>query len=84
MGRLSGNEIEYSCICDERVTIFESRFFSSSCPECRITSNYVVPSLYWVDTKEEKEKLLNEYKQALNKQNCKYFKEVSYEDFIKF
>lgn len=49
-----------------------------ACPECRVTSNYVCPSLYWVDTKEEKDKLLSEYKTALNQQNCKYFKQVNF------
>lgn len=48
-----------------------------ACPECRIESHYVCPSLYWVDTKEEKEKLLGEYKDALRQQQCKYFNRVS-------
>lgn len=48
-----------------------------ACPECRVESHYVCPSLYWVDTKEEKEKLLNEYKEALRQQDCKYFNRVS-------
>lgn len=47
-----------------------------ACPECRVESHYVCPSLYWVETKEEKEKLLTEYKQALQQQNCKYFNRV--------
>lgn len=50
-----------------------------ACPVCRVESHYVCPSLYWVDTKEEKEKLLNEYKEALQQQNCKYFNRVSVE-----
>jgi E3 ubiquitin-protein ligase makorin len=45
-----------------------------ACPECRQTSDYICPSRYWVDTKEEKEKLLSSYKEALNKKECKYFK----------
>lgn len=47
-----------------------------ACPECRIESHYVCPSLYWVDTKEEKDKLLGEYKEALRQQHCKYFNKV--------
>lgn len=47
-----------------------------ACPECRVESHYVCPSLYWVDTKDEKEKLLTEYKEALQQQNCKYFNRV--------
>lgn len=48
-----------------------------ACPECRVESHYVCPSLYWVDTKEEKEKLLTEYKEALQQQHCKYFNRVN-------
>lgn len=44
--------------------------------ECRVESNHVVPSLYWVDTEEEKEILLNDYKNALRQQDCKYFNKV--------
>lgn len=36
-----------------------------ACPECRIPSDFVCPSMYWVDTKEEKEKLIRDYKGAL-------------------
>lgn len=36
-----------------------------ACPECRIPSDFVCPSMYWVDTKEEKEKLITDYKGAL-------------------
>lgn len=44
-----------------------------ACPECRITSDFVCPSLFWVDTKDEKEKLINDYKGALQAKDCKYF-----------
>ncbi|XP_031620393.1 probable E3 ubiquitin-protein ligase makorin-1, partial [Contarinia nasturtii] len=44
-----------------------------ACPECRVESHYVCPSMYWVDTKDEKDKLLNEYKEALGRTDCKYF-----------
>lgn len=36
-----------------------------ACPECRTPSDFVCPSIYWVDTKEEKEKLIKDYKDAL-------------------
>uniref|UniRef100_A0A336MQK2 RING-type E3 ubiquitin transferase n=1 Tax=Culicoides sonorensis TaxID=179676 RepID=A0A336MQK2_CULSO len=44
-----------------------------ACPECRITSDFVCPSTFWVDTKEEKDKLINEYKDAMQIKDCKYF-----------
>lgn len=49
-----------------------------ACPECRITSDFVCPSLFWVDTKDEKDKLINDYKGALQAKDCKYFNKVSY------
>jgi len=36
-----------------------------SCPECREVSDFVTPSEYWVDTKEEKIKVIQGYKHAL-------------------
>lgn len=35
-----------------------------------------------MDTKEEKEKLLNDYREALGEKDCKYFKQVSAFCFI--
>lgn len=45
-----------------------------ACPECRTPSDYVCPSAFWVETKEEKDKLLTDYKAALGEKDCKYFK----------
>ncbi|XP_036325687.1 probable E3 ubiquitin-protein ligase makorin-1 [Rhagoletis pomonella] len=45
-----------------------------SCPECRVSSDFVCPSAFWVETKEEKDKLLNDYRVALGVKDCKYFK----------
>lgn len=72
-----------SCIRQWRKTKqFESRRISSldpfvirACPECRVVSDFVTPSKYWVDTKEEKEKLIADYKKALSTKPCKYFRE---------
>lgn len=52
-----------------------------SCPECRITSDFVCPSTFWVDTKDEKEKLINDYKDALQNKDCKYFNKVRFNFF---
>lgn len=46
-----------------------------SCPQCRVSSDFVVPSKYWVEDKEDKEKLIQEYKTALKVKPCKYFNE---------
>ncbi|XP_055907276.1 probable E3 ubiquitin-protein ligase makorin-1 isoform X2 [Eupeodes corollae] len=45
-----------------------------ACPECRVASDFVCPSAFWVDTKEEKDKLLVDYRNALGVKDCKYFK----------
>ena len=42
-----------------------SNFILRACPECRVTSNFVCPSMYWVDGKEEKDQLINDYRLAL-------------------
>lgn len=52
---------------------FENKIIRA-CPECRVTSDFVCPSLYWVDTKEDKDKLIDDYKKALATKDCKYFK----------
>ncbi|KAM5328569.1 E3 ubiquitin-protein ligase makorin-1-like [Glossophaga mutica] len=46
-----------------------------SCPECRITSDFVVPSEHWVEDREEKQKLIQQYKDAVNNKACRYFNE---------
>lgn len=46
-----------------------------ACPECRIASDFITPSQYWVDTEDEKKKLIEDYKVALSKKHCKYFKQ---------
>ncbi|XP_069083997.1 E3 ubiquitin-protein ligase makorin-1 isoform X2 [Pleurodeles waltl] len=53
---------------------FESKIIKS-CPECRITSNFVIPSEYWIEEKEEKQKLIHKYKEAMSNKSCRYFNE---------
>lgn len=43
---------------------FENKIIRA-CPECRITSDYVCPSRYWVETKEDKDKLIRSYRESL-------------------
>ncbi|KAM9309580.1 putative E3 ubiquitin-protein ligase makorin-1 [Pholidichthys leucotaenia] len=53
---------------------FESKIIKS-CPECRITSNFVIPSEYWVEDKDEKQKLIQKYKDGMGSKPCRYFDE---------
>uniref|UniRef100_A0AAY4BFM8 RING-type E3 ubiquitin transferase n=1 Tax=Denticeps clupeoides TaxID=299321 RepID=A0AAY4BFM8_9TELE len=53
---------------------FESKIIKS-CPECRITSNFIIPSEYWVEEKEEKQKLIQKYKDGMGSKPCRYFDE---------
>ncbi|XP_007948097.1 probable E3 ubiquitin-protein ligase makorin-3 [Orycteropus afer afer] len=46
-----------------------------SCPQCRVTSNFVIPSEFWVEEEEEKQKLIQEYKEAMSNKPCRYFDE---------
>jgi E3 ubiquitin-protein ligase makorin len=45
-----------------------------ACPVCRIASDFVCPSNFWVETKEEKDKLLANYRRVLSRVDCRYFK----------
>jgi len=48
-----------------------------ACPECRQTSDFICPSRFWVETPEEKDRLLTEYKKNLGLKECKYFNKGS-------
>jgi E3 ubiquitin-protein ligase makorin len=64
-----------SCIRKWRQTKqFDSRTIRS-CPECRVSSDFVIPSEFWVEEKEDKDKLITDYKKALGSKPCKYFKQ---------
>lgn len=66
-----------SCIRKWRQTKqFDCRTIRS-CPECRVSSDFVIPSKFWVEEKEDKDKLIAEYKKALSLKPCKYFKQGS-------
>ncbi|XP_054022559.1 E3 ubiquitin-protein ligase makorin-2 [Dryobates pubescens] len=46
-----------------------------SCPECRIISEFVIPSAYWVEDQEKKNQLIEAFKQGVGKKPCKYFEQ---------
>lgn len=52
---------------------FENKIVRA-CPECRVNSDFVTPSKYWVESDEEKGKLIQGYKKALGAKPCMYFK----------
>ena len=49
-------------------------FLFSSCPECRVPSHFVIPSVIWVEEEDEKKLLLELYMENTKKKVCKYFK----------
>ncbi|XP_054551432.1 probable E3 ubiquitin-protein ligase makorin-3 [Talpa occidentalis] len=51
---------------------FENRIIKS-CPQCRVTSNFVIPSEFWVEEEDEKQKLIQQYKEAMRNKTCRYF-----------
>lgn len=53
---------------------FETRTIRA-CPECRVSSDFVVPSKYWIEDQDDKDKLIHDYKEALRAKPCKYFDE---------
>ncbi|XP_035783992.1 probable E3 ubiquitin-protein ligase makorin-1 [Anopheles albimanus] len=44
------------------------------CPTCRTPSDFVCPSFVWVESGEEKERLIRDYKKACNSTDCKHFR----------
>nr|KAF6399364.1 makorin ring finger protein 3 [Molossus molossus] len=44
-----------------------------SCPQCRVSSRVVIPSEYWVEDNEEKQKLIQQYQEAMKTKTCRYF-----------
>ncbi|CAD5124876.1 DgyrCDS13128 [Dimorphilus gyrociliatus] len=51
---------------------FEKRVVRA-CPECRVCSNFVTPSIIWVEDEDEKKKLMENYKNALSEKPCRYW-----------
>ncbi|XP_010257279.1 PREDICTED: E3 ubiquitin-protein ligase makorin isoform X2 [Nelumbo nucifera] len=44
-----------------------------ACPICRKLSYFVIPSVIWYSTKEEKQEIINGYKAKLRSIDCRYF-----------
>lgn len=62
-----------SCIRQWRGTRNFCNKIIKSCPECRIISEFVIPSVYWVEDQEQKDHLIELFKSGVSKKACKYF-----------
>lgn len=65
----------FSCICRWRKSKEFELEVSKACPECRVASDYVYPSRVWVDSKEEKERMIKGRKERMLTRDCKYFRQ---------
>uniref|UniRef100_A0A3P8U6L4 E3 ubiquitin-protein ligase makorin-2 n=1 Tax=Amphiprion percula TaxID=161767 RepID=A0A3P8U6L4_AMPPE len=62
-----------ACIRQWRCTRNFCNKIIKSCPECRVVSEFVIPSVYWVEDQEEKDRLIDLFKCGVSKKACKYF-----------
>ncbi|XP_041766551.1 probable E3 ubiquitin-protein ligase makorin-3 [Anopheles merus] len=63
-----------SCIRTWRKATNFANKIRRGCPTCRVPSDFVCPSFVWVEAGEEKERLIENYKQACNNTDCMHFK----------
>ncbi|XP_026209015.1 probable E3 ubiquitin-protein ligase makorin-2 isoform X1 [Anabas testudineus] len=62
-----------ACIRQWRCTRNFSNKIIKSCPECRVISEFVIPSVYWVEDQDDKDHLIELFKSRVSKKACKYF-----------
>lgn len=62
-----------SCIRQWRCTRNFTNKIIKSCPECRVISEFVIPSVYWVEDQDDKDHLIELFKSGVSKKACKYF-----------
>nr|KAF6335477.1 makorin ring finger protein 2 [Pipistrellus kuhlii] len=62
-----------SCIRQWRCAKQFENTIIKSCPECRVISEFVIPSVYWVEDQNKKNELIEAFKQGMGKKACKYF-----------
>ncbi|GAU93204.1 hypothetical protein RvY_05177 [Ramazzottius varieornatus] len=70
-----GHTFCFECIMNWRRQSKETidRGAIRSCPECRVHSNYVIPSRLWPDSQEERQSVIADYKSAMGKRPCRNF-----------
>merc|ERR1719427_430775 len=61
------------CIRKWRVASHMEKTVIRACPICRVTSWFVTPSDYWIEDEQEKNKLINNYKDHLKTKHCRNF-----------
>ncbi|XP_058063234.1 probable E3 ubiquitin-protein ligase makorin-1 [Anopheles bellator] len=52
---------------------FENKI-KRACPTCRTSSDFVCPSIVWVEAGDEKDRLIGDYKKACKGTDCKHFR----------
>ncbi|XP_034539500.1 probable E3 ubiquitin-protein ligase makorin-2 [Notolabrus celidotus] len=62
-----------ACIRQWRCTRNFSNKIIKACPECRVSSEFVIPSVYWVEDQDDKDHLIELFKSGVGKKACKYF-----------
>ncbi|KAM3843038.1 E3 ubiquitin-protein ligase makorin-2-like, partial [Diretmus argenteus] len=62
-----------ACIRQWRCAKQFSNKIIKSCPECRVVSEFVIPSVYWVEDQDDKNRLIDLFKSGVSKKACKYF-----------
>ncbi|XP_066096248.1 probable E3 ubiquitin-protein ligase makorin-3 [Saccopteryx bilineata] len=55
-----------------KIPHFRSRLIKC-CPQCRVSSDLVIPSERWVEDEVEKRQLIQEYKESMSTKTCRYF-----------
>ncbi|CAD5226851.1 unnamed protein product [Bursaphelenchus xylophilus] len=51
-----------------------------SCPECRVRSDFIIPSSVWVEDQQEKDEIIAVYQQNMSQKVCKYMAKGVAED----
>lgn len=62
-----------ACIRTWRCTRNFCNKIIKSCPQCRVVSEFVIPSVYWVEDQDDKDHLIELFKSGVSKKACKYF-----------
>ncbi|XP_078139791.1 LOW QUALITY PROTEIN: E3 ubiquitin-protein ligase makorin-2 [Centroberyx gerrardi] len=62
-----------ACIRQWRCAKQFSNKIIKSCPECRVVSEFVIPSVSWVEDQDDKNRLIDLFKSGVSKKACKYF-----------